>query len=304
VSAEYTTDVNGKSPLAAYVRAFEKVNGRTPSEDDNRRMLALIDVVRESGLEPFMAYHVANQGVQEAIDRLPVELRAVEKGIHKRLGAAVESLVEAQQLLKVEAKAGVELAPEALAAIETMVTRALAVPVEEAAPAWPWLAKVGDWLRARWPAAATIVARVSAAKWPIALMWASLALALLVAVSVTSAVAQRDRDGLIVRALSTPPGWAAMRLAEANPDLDRILRTCDRDGAVMTCRLRAIGSHAVSRPGPTRFSTVSAVVLDWVSSWPVEWVTVGLVLPWGIISALGFAKRGPAMKLVWRARRR
>jgi hypothetical protein len=68
---------NGKTALAGYVQAFERVNGRTPTDEENREALALVDVVRKSNLDPFLVYYLANKKAQDALERVPIETRAV-----------------------------------------------------------------------------------------------------------------------------------------------------------------------------------------------------------------------------------
>jgi hypothetical protein len=178
-----------------------------------------------------------------------------------------------------------------------------------AAAAPEWLSRVV----ARWPAVAAALARcwkwartLWRAKWPISLAGAALALLLFAGIWVTAASVQRGRDVAISQSFSTSAGVAAMKLAAANPDLARTLAKCPiaSDGAhhVMDCRLWPIGSSALYRRGPAWYSMALGIVFDWVSSWPVESLTAALVFPWVIIAVLGFAKRGPASRLIWHPR--
>jgi hypothetical protein len=59
------------------VQAFERVNGRTPTDEENREALALVEVVRKSNLDPFLVYYLANKKAQDALERVPIETRAV-----------------------------------------------------------------------------------------------------------------------------------------------------------------------------------------------------------------------------------
>ena len=72
-----TETANGKTALAGYVQAFERVNGRTPTDEKNREALALVEVVRKSNLDPFLVYYLANKKAQDALERVPIETRAV-----------------------------------------------------------------------------------------------------------------------------------------------------------------------------------------------------------------------------------
>ena len=72
-----TETSNGKTALAGYVQAFERVNGRTPTDEENREALALVEVVRKSNLDPFLVYYLANKKAQDALERVPIETRAV-----------------------------------------------------------------------------------------------------------------------------------------------------------------------------------------------------------------------------------
>jgi hypothetical protein len=72
-----TETANGKTALAGYVQAFERVNGRTPTDEENREALALVEVVRKSNLDPFLVYYLANKKAQDALERVPIETRAV-----------------------------------------------------------------------------------------------------------------------------------------------------------------------------------------------------------------------------------
>jgi hypothetical protein len=72
-----TETANRKTALAGYVQAFERVNGRTPTDEENREALALVEVVRKSNLDPFLVYYLANKKAQDALERVPIETRAV-----------------------------------------------------------------------------------------------------------------------------------------------------------------------------------------------------------------------------------
>jgi len=76
-----TDTANGKTALVGYVQAFERVNGRTPTEEENREALALVEVVRKANLDPFLVFYLANKRAQDALERVPTETRkAMDEG--------------------------------------------------------------------------------------------------------------------------------------------------------------------------------------------------------------------------------
>ena len=89
---------NGKTSLVGYVRAFERVNGRTPTEAENREALALVEVVRESNLDPFLVYYLANKRAQDALERVPVETRKVMDDAAARIVAGTMGPKEREEL--------------------------------------------------------------------------------------------------------------------------------------------------------------------------------------------------------------
>jgi hypothetical protein len=280
------TGANGTAgpatPFPGFVALFERLNHRTPTEGEVNEALALCAAAKASG-DPYLAVIALGQEDQAGRNRTVAEMRAIVEDAEKRLPKAVEAAV----------------------------THAIAQAPEEAPPAW--LSRVIAWLREHWPAVASALARsgkvtrsVIDARWPIAMMWTALALALIAGISVTAATVQRGRDVAISQSFSTSAGVAAMKLAAANPDLAESLTRCSTfsDGAhhVMDCKLWPIGSTARYRRGPEWYSMALGIVFDWVSSWPVQFLTAALVFPWVIVAALGFAKRGPATRLIWHPR--
>jgi hypothetical protein len=101
MSTENGAAENGKTALAGYIPAFERLNGRTPTDEENREALALVEVVRKSNLDPFLIFYLANKKAQDALERVPVETRAVmaEAGITaKAFHAFAERLERVEQI--------------------------------------------------------------------------------------------------------------------------------------------------------------------------------------------------------------
>jgi hypothetical protein len=96
-----TEAVNGKTALAGYVQAFERVNGRTPTEAENREALALVDVCRGSGLDPFLVFYLANKKAQiemrSVMDEATVRIKAASPMTEKALEAFAERLERARR---------------------------------------------------------------------------------------------------------------------------------------------------------------------------------------------------------------
>jgi hypothetical protein len=277
--------VNGKArtatPFPSYLALFERLNHRTPTEGEVNEALALCAAAKACG-DPFLAVIALGQEDRASRNRTVVEMRAIVEDAEKRLPKAVE----------------------------VAVTHAIAQAPEEA-PAW--LSRVVAWLSAHWPKVASALARcgqvtrtVIDARWPIAMMWTAFALALIAGISLTAASVQRGRDVAISQSFGTSAGVAGMKLAAANPDLARTLTKCPiiSDGShhVIECKLWPIGSTARYRRGPEWYSMILGIVFDWVLSVPVQFLTAAVVFPWVIIAALGFAKRGPATRLIWHPR--
>ncbi len=68
---------DGHSALTAFIGAFERVNGRPPTAEENREALALVEVVRAAQLDPFLVFYLANKRAQDALERVPAETQSV-----------------------------------------------------------------------------------------------------------------------------------------------------------------------------------------------------------------------------------
>jgi hypothetical protein len=280
----------GRATLGDYIRAYEMVNGKVPTEEHNRRALALAEVVKKSGLEAFLTFYLTFQPMIDELQRVPDETRKAIDGAVKRFEIA------AQKANGLPTKAGpvTTLAPESLAAIEAAVVRAIESPAEEA-PAWPLVSRVLSVLRERWPAGAIV-----SAKWPIALMWAALGLTVILAVGLTSATVQRSRDSADLAVLATPAGVAAVQLAEANPRLAQALRGCQRsvDGGrtvLSGCTFWAPAPNSARiAQKPSWWTALGAVIWGWD---PVP-LFLAVIVAIGMIAWLAFLKRGPALRRV------
>jgi hypothetical protein len=260
---------NGKlaGALGQLVPAFERLNGRTPTAEEQKEALAFLDVVKSSGVDPFLLFFLLDRRGAEGRERALDQTRAVMDEAASRIEATSASAAQRMEAAAARVEAG-GLSTKARSAIELGVKT--------------WVAAGGP--RAPW-------------RWPLTMAAAACFVFALLAVSLSSSVATRNGDRALARELSTSQGVAALGLAQANWDLARMLASCPREvdagQVIMTCRLRPIGTQApVARP--TWISTAQAVVAGWSSLWLAAGLAVALIA----IALLGWIKRGPAKRRI------
>jgi hypothetical protein len=279
-----SVEMNGKSSLAGYVKAFERVRGRAPTEEEGKEALALADILEGSAMDPYLLHALVFK-TELAETRLAVrEATEAAKMLHDDEQNRIRAAIGLGRRQKVE------LGEQTLKRIEAVVARARVPAEEEAPPDWTRLSLVIA--RERWPQITKTVADLIALKWPVWLMTAALAAIVLAVVWVAASGAQRARDSADQAALATPAGAIAAQLAAANPSLVTQLRSCKRsfnEGRTVLsgCSLWAPTRLARGKPSWWTGTTAFLATLDPVPLFGA--VLMALVL----VALLCWVKRGP-----------